>query len=96
MAWILDTDLFKCDKDTDLGKVAKRRRLNPVGEDAYLCPVSGLVTLDEQKITELLKIGVNPSHMTSSSVVSPEVLLLSPVLRPLLIKETNHFSIISL
>ena len=56
MAWILESDLFKCDKDTDLGKVAKRRRLNPVGEDAYLCPVTGLVTLDEHKIIAAQRI----------------------------------------
>ena len=56
MAWILNSDLFVSEKDVELGKVAKKRRPNPVGEDAHLCPATGRVTFDEDKIKTAQRI----------------------------------------
>lgn len=47
--------VFVSENDTDLGKVLKSRRLNPIGEDAYLMP-DGSVTLDEDKIVAAQRI----------------------------------------
>ena len=48
-------NIFLCDKDWEVGKVLKYRKLNPVGEDAYLMP-DGTVTLDETKIIKAQRI----------------------------------------
>jgi hypothetical protein len=46
---------FISDDDYILGKVIKRRRLNPVGEDMYLRP-DGTIVSDESKITKAQRI----------------------------------------
>lgn len=48
--------IFNSEKDTHLGKVVKKRRLNPLGEDAYLCPACGRVERDEDKIIAAQRI----------------------------------------
>lgn len=48
-------DVFKSEKDTDLGKVIKRPKPNPLGEDAHLMS-SGVVVFDEDKIIRAQRI----------------------------------------
>jgi hypothetical protein len=48
-------DGFKSDMDYELGKVLKRHRLNPVGEDMYLLP-DGTIVSDESKIVKVQRI----------------------------------------
>ncbi len=48
-------DVFVSDKDIEVGKVVKRPRLNPPGEDAHLHP-DGTVTFDEAKIVRAQRI----------------------------------------
>jgi len=43
------------EKDYELGKVVKRLRLNPVGEDVYLMP-DGTIEKDEDKIIKAQRI----------------------------------------
>jgi hypothetical protein len=40
---------YVCETDYELGKVVKRYRLNPIGEDMYLMP-DGTIESDEDKI----------------------------------------------
>jgi len=40
---------YVCETDYELGKVVKRCRLNPIGEDMYLMP-DGTIESDEDKI----------------------------------------------
>ena len=47
--------IFLSDKDTDLGKITKYRRGNPIGEDIYLNP-DGTITRDEDKIVKAQRI----------------------------------------
>jgi hypothetical protein len=51
-------DRFTSEKDWEVGKVLKYRKLNPVGEDAYLMP-DGTVTLDETKIIKAQRIFIH-------------------------------------
>ena len=51
-------NIFECDKDWEVGKVTKYRRLNPLGEDAYLMP-DGTVILDENKIIKAQRIFIH-------------------------------------
>ena len=46
---------FISEPDYDLGKVLKYRRVNPVGEDAYLRP-DGTIEFDEDKIVRAQRI----------------------------------------
>jgi len=48
-------DVFTSDADTDLGKVVKRYKPNPLGEDAHLLP-DGSVVFDEAKIIRAQQI----------------------------------------
>lgn len=48
-------DLFKSEKDWELGKVVKYLRANPIGHDAYLKP-DGTVEFDEDKIIRAQRI----------------------------------------
>ena len=49
---------FISEKDWEVGKVLKYRKLNPVGENAYLMP-DGTVTLDETKIIKAQRIFIH-------------------------------------
>lgn len=49
-------NLFVSETDVDEGKIVKKRRPNPTGQDAHLCPTSGRVTLDEDKIIAVQRI----------------------------------------
>jgi len=51
-------NIFECDKDWEVGKVTKYRRLNPLGEDAYLMS-DGTVILDENKIIKAQRIFIH-------------------------------------
>ena len=46
---------YVSEKDYELGKVVKRMRLNPVGEDMYLMP-DGTIEKDEDKIVKAQRI----------------------------------------
>lgn len=48
-------DRFRSEPDYELGKAIKYRRVNPVGEDAYLHP-DGTIELDEDKIIRAQRI----------------------------------------
>ena len=48
-------DVFVSDPDHSVGKVLKRPRPNPTGEDAHLHP-DGTVTFDEDKIISAQRI----------------------------------------
>lgn len=48
-------DIFVSEPDTNMGKVLKYQRPNPVGEDAYLMP-DGSVIFDESKIIRAQRI----------------------------------------
>ncbi len=48
-------DVFVSEKDTNMGKVLKYQKPNPVGEDAYLMP-DGTVVFDEHKIVAAQRI----------------------------------------
>lgn len=43
------SDVFLSEKDTQMGKVIKYQKPNPIGEDIYLNP-DGSITKDEDKI----------------------------------------------
>lgn len=47
--------MFKSEPDYELGKIVKRYRLNPVGEDVYLMP-DGTIEKDEDKIVKAQRI----------------------------------------
>jgi hypothetical protein len=49
------TIIFECDVDIDVGKILKKPRLNPIGEDIYLKP-NGSVERDEDKIISAQRI----------------------------------------
>lgn len=46
---------YVSEKDYELGKVVKRLRLNPIGEDVYLMP-DGTIEKDEDKIVKAQRI----------------------------------------
>ena len=46
---------YVSEKDYELGKVVKKYRLNPVGEDVYLMP-DGTIEKDEDKIVKAQRI----------------------------------------
>lgn len=48
-------DVFVSEDDVELGKVVKRHKPNPLGEDAHLLP-DGSVVLDEAKIIRAQQI----------------------------------------
>lgn len=48
-------DSFKSCPDLELGKVVKRLKLNPIGEDIYLNP-DGSISRDEDKIIRAQQI----------------------------------------
>jgi hypothetical protein len=48
-------DVFTCEKDSDLGKVVKYMKPNPLGTDAHLMP-DGTVVFDEHKIIRAQQI----------------------------------------
>lgn len=48
--------VFVGEKDWELGKIEKKRRLNPTGENVYLCPVCKRVDRDEDKIVAIQRI----------------------------------------
>ena len=48
-------NVFYSDKDTDLGKIVKRQKLNSTGENIYLHP-DGKLTFDEDKIIAIQRI----------------------------------------
>jgi hypothetical protein len=48
-------DVFMSEKDYEVGKAVKYRRLNPVGEDVYLRP-DGTIVSDESKIVRAQRI----------------------------------------
>jgi len=47
--------IFMSEKDTELGKLDKKRRPNPLGEDVHLKP-DGSVERDEDKIVAVQRI----------------------------------------
>jgi hypothetical protein len=47
--------IFFSERDVDLGKIAKKPRLNPLGENAYL-RADGTVERDEDKIIAVQRI----------------------------------------
>lgn len=49
-------DKFLSDTDWQMGKVIKRLRLNPVGEDVYLDPDGVTIHKDEDKIIRAQRI----------------------------------------
>jgi hypothetical protein len=51
----MDFQLYIPIKDVDLGKIAKKPRLNPVGENVYLKP-DGTIEKDEDKIIAAQRI----------------------------------------
>ena len=51
----MSESLYFCDPDTQLGKVLKYQRPNPVGEDMYLRP-DGTIESDEAKIVRAQQI----------------------------------------
>lgn len=50
------SDTFICSPDYDEGKSVKRLRLNPVGEDVYLCGDGVSVVRDEDKIIKVQRL----------------------------------------
>ena len=50
------TNIFVCETDIDEGKIVKKRRPNPTGQDVHLCSVTGHVTRDEDKIVAAQRI----------------------------------------
>ena len=55
MDWYPKPPFYSSETDVELGKVAKKRRLNPVGENVYLKP-DGTVERDEDKIKAVQRI----------------------------------------
>jgi len=51
----MDRLVFYSEKDTDLGKVVKKRRFNPTGDDIHLHP-DGHLEKDEDKIITVQRI----------------------------------------
>ena len=56
MEWIVVKDLFVSEKDVELGKVVKRPRLNPTGEDIHLDEDGVTIHRDEDKIVRAQRI----------------------------------------
>jgi hypothetical protein len=52
---IVYKDIYDADKDVEVGKVTKKRRLNSTGENVYLRP-DGSVERDEDKIIAAQRI----------------------------------------
>ena len=48
--------VFVGEKDFELGKIEKKRRLNPVGENVFLCADGWSITKDEDKIVAIQRI----------------------------------------
>ena len=55
MDWYPKPPFYSSETDVELGKIAKKRRANPVGEDVYLKP-DGTVERDEVKIIAAQRI----------------------------------------
>ena len=47
--------MYYAEADWELGKILKKQKLNPTGEDAHLAP-DGAVTFDEAKIVRAQQI----------------------------------------
>ena len=57
MDWpVVYKNYFKSEPDVQLGKIAKKRRLNPTGENVYLCPTCKRIDRDEDKIIAAQRI----------------------------------------
>jgi hypothetical protein len=48
--------VFEGEKDFTLGKIVKKRRLNPTGENVFLRPDGWSITKDEDKIIAVQRI----------------------------------------
>jgi len=48
--------VFEGDKDFELGKIVKKRRFNPTGEDVFLCADGWSIKKDEDKIIAVQRI----------------------------------------
>ena len=48
--------VFEGDKDWALGKVVKKTRTNPPGEDVFLCADGWSITKDEDKIVAIQRL----------------------------------------
>jgi len=48
--------VFVSEKDFELGKIEKKRRLNPTGENVFLCADGWSIKKDEDKIIAIQRI----------------------------------------
>ena len=48
--------VFESEKDYELGKILKKSRRNPVGEDVFLCADGWSIEKDEDKIIAVQRI----------------------------------------
>jgi len=55
MDWYPNPPFYTSEPDVQLGKIDKKRRANPIGEDVYLKP-DGTVERDEDKIIAVQRI----------------------------------------
>jgi hypothetical protein len=55
MDWYPNPPFYTTETDVELGKIDKKRRANPIGEDVYLKP-DGTVERDEDKIIAAQRI----------------------------------------
>ena len=55
MDWYPKPPFYSSETDVELGKIAKKRRANPIGQDVYLKP-DGTVERDEDKIIAAQRI----------------------------------------
>jgi len=55
MDWYPNPPFYTSEPDVELGKIDKKRRANPIGEDVYLKP-DGTVERDEDKIIAAQRI----------------------------------------
>ena len=56
MDWHPKHLIFKSETDVELGKVVKKHRVNPTGEDVFLCADGWSITKDEDKIIAVQRI----------------------------------------